>query len=135
MKRTFFLIAVLAIFVGFTSCEKDDDESTSSKVEITVKNSSGSIQANTTVYMFTDPSNETFGNKPIYAKRSAVTNSNGIANFELQVVTDLDAVNSQTTLYFTVLNKISSNSYSVKGSVGLTVTKGQNSSTILRLNN
>ena len=126
MKRTFYLIAILAIFIGFTSCEKDDDNSNvSSKVEITLKELTGKLVSNETIYMFTEPSTETFGNKPIYAKKSSVTNESGIASFELQEVFDLDAVSSQTTLYFTVLSKVSTTSYDVKGTIGVTVKKGE----------
>ncbi len=135
MKRTLFLIATFAMFIGFTSCELDLDESTSSKVKITVKNENGDIQVNKTVYMFKKPSSEKFGKDPVFAKRTSVTNSKGIANFELKEDIDLDEVNSQTTLYFTILSKSSSGQYSVEGTVGLTVKNGDNASKILILKN
>ncbi|MBN2614748.1 MAG: hypothetical protein JXR71_03570 [Bacteroidales bacterium] len=123
MKKTMYLIALMAIFVGLTGCEKKDG-TVSSKVEIAVNDLSGAPVANETVYMFTDPSTETFGSKPIYAAKTSVTDENGVAGFDLQEVFDLDPVSTQTTLYFTILKKVSTNTYQVRGTIGVTVKKG-----------
>ena len=128
------------LFLSFISisCEKDEDEelknSTDSIVEITVKSVDGKIKSNVTVYMFTDPATETFGHSTIYAKKESVSDENGIARFELKETIDLDPIDSQTTLYFTSLTKISEMSYSVDGTIGVTVKKGENISKTLNLN-
>jgi hypothetical protein len=124
MKKTFYLIALLAMFLGFSSCEKEE-ETVSSKVEITVKDGSGNLVANETVYMFKEPATETFGNNPIYANKNCITNDSGVATFELQDVFDLDPISTQTSLYFTIFSKISGTSYIVKSTVGVTIKKGE----------
>lgn len=127
------------LFLSFISisCEKEEDElknSTDSNVEITIKGVDGNIKPNITVYMFKDPATETFGNNPIYARKESVSDENGIARFELKETIDLDPIDSQTTLYFTSLTKISEMSYSVDGTIGVTVKKGENFSKTLNLN-
>jgi hypothetical protein len=114
----------MVMIFSFSSCENEEEVSTASNVQITVKDLTGNSISNKTVYMFSDPTTETFGSDPIFAKKTSVTNENGIASFELQEVIDLDSVDSQTTLYFTVLTKVSTSNYTVNGTIGLTVKKG-----------
>ncbi len=133
-------LSKLVLFIMFAviiavSCNKEEEEKKDSTVEITVENLNGEVQSNTTVYMFKEPATETFGNKPIYAKKESVTDENGVAKFELLETIDLDPINSQTTLYFTCLTKLSSTSYSVDGTIGITITNGENYSKTLKLNN
>ncbi len=120
MKRRILLIALIAACVSFTSCEKNDD-STSSKIEITVKSTTGSTQSNTTVYLFTAPSTTAFGKNPMFALRQAITNSEGVATFEFEDDIALIPTISQTNIYFTVLKTITPTSFSVKGSVRLKI--------------
>ncbi|WP_343330421.1 hypothetical protein [Polaribacter staleyi] len=133
MKIKFYFIAVIAMIFSFSNCENDED-TISSIVQITVNDVSGNSISNETVYMFSQPTTETFGSNPIHAKQSSVTDESGIATFELQEVIDLDPINSQSTLYFTVLEKTSSTNYSVKGTIGVTIKKGDNYKKTLTLN-
>ena len=48
------------------------------------------------------PNTEFF--KPFFADKQSITESNGVATFELQEVYDLEVIDTQTTLYFAVFN-------------------------------
>lgn len=122
----FAWVMILAFCVGFTSCEKNDDAT----VSITVKKF-GIPQSNVTVYMFDEPATSNFGSKPIFADKSSVTNDNGVAVFGLQNVIDLDPINNQTTLYFTVF---AMDNTTILGTVGVTLRKGDNIQKVLTIN-
>lgn len=114
-------IALMVISLGFSACDKDEDESKpSAYVKITVKKSS-EVQSGVTVCMFeasSGPSTEFF--TEFYAKKKVVTDANGVATFNLQETFDLNVIDSQTTLYFAVFD-----GKTLLGKTAVTVEKGQ----------
>lgn len=130
MKKLLFFIALIVSF-AFISCSSDDDVSGGNDkgAVVDVKVTNGNRPAsNVTVYLFDSahgPQTDFFDT--FYAKRNVVTNSDGVATFELQDTFDLDIIDSQTTFYFAV-----SNGNSLKYA-GVTVKKGERKSVNIRL--
>jgi len=95
-ENKFLLISILALFIVFASCKKDEEEDdiVSSKISIIIKNQSGEKQKGIIVYMFDKPISSPFGNDPLFSKREVVTNSEGIATFELRETFDLEIINN-----------------------------------------
>jgi len=118
---TFTLLTIL--FSGFfVSCEEDEDINTFAK--ITVKES-GQTQSGISVYIFEEdegPNTSFF--KPFHSDKTVVTESDGVATFNLQDTYDLDVIDSQTTLYFGVFG---SNDNAL-GSTAITIEKGETKS-------
>jgi len=119
MKKLFYFFAILTIFgLTFSSCEKEEKAAATAKVEV---KQSGQAKAGVTVYMFKNlkgPSTNFF--KPLHADRQSVTESDGIATFELKETFDLEIIDTQTTLHFGVFqNDV------VLGQTSLTIKKGE----------
>lgn len=124
MKKIQILgLSILAIlFITMTSCDKEDEE-TGAVAKITVLES-GVTKSGIVVYMFSDregPSSSFF--TPFHSDKSVVTDDNGIATFELQEIYDLDAIDSQTTIYFGVFSGDNNIGYTA-----MTIKKGDNKS-------
>ncbi len=124
MKKRLFFFLGLSLFavLTFISCNSDDNDDPSflgAKVNVTVKNSLGELQKGTTVYMFKDASGDT----PDGAKKQVVTNENGIAIFDLNL-TELNILESQTSLYFVVFYQIGDETFKA-GSEGVTVKRNE----------
>jgi|SRR6056297_1399256 len=120
MKKllTFTLLSVLLSGMFF-SCDKEEDIDT--YVKITV-NESGQIESGVSVYMFDEnkgPGTSFF--TPFHSDKTVVTESNGVATFNLQDTYDLDDSDSQTTLYFGVFDTNNNG----LGSTAITIEKGQ----------
>ncbi len=120
MKKllTFTLLSVLLSGM-FISCDKEEDIDT--YVKITV-NESGQIESGVSVHMFDEnkgPGTSFF--TPFHSDKTVVTESNGVATFNLQDTYDLDVSDSQTTLYFGVFDT----NNNVLGSTAITIEKGQ----------
>ncbi|NPD47227.1 MULTISPECIES: hypothetical protein [unclassified Lentimicrobium] len=119
MKKLLFLTLLLSLF--FTGCKKDEADAF---VNVTVKESS-IPQAGVTVCMFSDqkgPSTTFFTS--FFSDKKVITESSGIAKFNLEDTFDLDVIDSQTTFYFGVFgtNDV------VLGSSAVTIEKGQTKS-------
>ena len=122
MKKIFSIsILLVSTFIIFlSSCTKD----TAATVKITVKES-GVEQAGITVYMFdSNQAPNTGFFEPFFSDKSVVTNSKGVATFNLQDAIDLEIIVSQTTLYFGVFDDDNSE----LGRTSLTIVKGETKS-------
>lgn len=119
------MLSLLSIlFIGFSSCSDDDDDAPflGANVEVTVKNLAGIVQKGETVYMYKDKE-VTDSTKPEDATKQIVTDENGVAKFSLNL-TELNILESQTTLYFAVFYKVGDKSL-VAGSSGVTVKRNE----------
>lgn len=122
MKGLVFSLAAIFL-LGFTSCNKDDDDAPllGAKIFVTVENALGSPEAGKTVYLFKDE--EITNDTPIAdAKKQVITNEDGIAEFSLNL-TELNIFESQTSLYFGVFYTVADKNY-VAGSTAITVKRG-----------
>lgn len=132
MKKILFLsLLFVAAVIGFSSCDDDDDPSfLGADVTVKVTNSLGVVQAGKTVYMYKDTpvTGETL---PGDARRMVVTDENGLAKFNLNL-TELNILESQTTLYFAVFYTIGSETL-VAGSEGVTVKRNQSKDLEIRI--
>ena len=120
-KKLLFLLLISLIF---TACDKDE---MNTFVKVTVKESSN-LQSGVSVYMFSDkkgPNTPFF--IPFYSDKTVITETNGIATFNLQETFDLDIIDSQTTLYFGVFGS----NDQVKGSSAVTIEKGQTKTIVI----
>lgn len=119
MRNLFFLsfIALITLSV-LNSCDKDDENTV---VKVKVYNG-GTLSSGITVYMFdanSGPTTSFFSTT--YADKSVISDSDGIATFNLQDTFDLDVIDSQTTLYFGVFNS----NYEAAGYSGVTIENNQ----------
>lgn len=125
MKNLFKLAIVgTLILLSLVSCKKDEEESVNTYAKITVLKS-GQSQAGVTVYMFDDhegPNTSFF--EPLFAEKSVVTESNGVATFLLLPTFDLNVIDPQTTLYYGVFDE----NDNVLGSAAITIQEGQTKS-------
>ncbi len=103
MKKSIIsILSVILLSLIVISCSKDDEDNSYAK--ITVKKS-GELKSGVAVYMFTDdydPTSSSF--KPLFAYKTAVTESDGVATFNLQDVFDLRGSDSELKLYFGVFD-------------------------------
>lgn len=124
MKKILFITSIALLFTAFnSSCEKDEDN-VSSYAEIKILEN-GERQSGVTVYMFSenkDPNSNLF--QPHAADKSVVTESDGVAKFDLQETFDLDIIDTQTTLYFGVFDQDDN----TLGYTGLTIKKNETKS-------
>lgn len=119
MKKLFLFFSLFSLVLITSSCDKDDNVSAFAKIEV---KQGGVAQSGVTVYMFTEqtgPTSSFF--KPLHSSKSVVTESNGIATFELQETFDLNTIDTQTTLYFGVFGQ----NDIVLGSTALTIKEGE----------
>lgn len=108
----------LPILNSLSGCKKDDPEpAKTTQTQITVKDASGSVQSKVTVYLFEEPVTEEAGTNPANAITSAVSNANGIADFDLSNVA---GVAEGGTFYFTAFHELL-DGYKVLGSVEVTI--------------
>ena len=119
MKRGLIICLLFALPFVFTSCSDDDDAPfLGAKVNVTVKNLLGTVDG-TTVYMYKDSEPQLGTTKPENADKQAVTNADGVAEFNLNF-TELNILESQTTLYFAIFFTVGDQSY-LKASTGVTL--------------
>lgn len=110
-------ILLLALTLGLSSCKKEKD----TVANITIKDSTGTKE-NFSVYMFDDITWKTIGNDKFFAKKTVVTNANGVAKFNLNE--DLSIVDDQTTFYFSVFYTLNGGTQTYTKFVGVTVEEG-----------
>lgn len=117
-KSLLFLALVVVTIVLVSACDKKKAPVLGAKVTITVKNSLGSLQQGTTVYMYKDkePDKTT---KPESANHHVVTDNNGVVTFDLNF-TELKILEAQTSLYFVVYYKIAGEDF-IAGTQAVTV--------------
>jgi hypothetical protein len=123
MKKYLVFAILSVLFLGtFSSCNKDEDINTFAKVMV---KESGQPQTAVSVYMFRDnkgPNTPFF--TPFNSDRTVVTESDGVATFNLQDTFDLEIIDSQTTLYFGIFD-LNDN---VLDYTAITIEKGQTKS-------
>ena len=115
-RKVFFLFSIAFILLGCS-----DNDSTS--VFISVKNVAGVVQPNVLIYEFEKPASDQYGSHPAYANTNVVTNSQGVAQFDLKGY-EFDSGKTETTLYFTVLED-SGDNYNVVATVDVKIKKGE----------
>jgi len=119
MKRLYFLFSIFSLVLIASSCGKDDNVGAFAKIEV---KQGGVAQSGVTVYMFTEQTGPTTSFfKPFHSRKSVVTESDGIATFELQETFDLNTIDTQTTLYFGVFGQ----NDIILGSAAITIKKGE----------
>lgn len=118
-KSLIFSLLIVALF-AFNSCN-NDTPILGADVKVTVKNLLGIEKESITVYMFEHEVNS--DTKKEDAKKQVVTNKEGVADFNLNL-TELNIVESQTTLYFAVFYTIGGED-KVAGSKGITVKRNE----------
>ena len=109
----FFLSSILI------SCNKNDDITTFAKV---IVKENGQNTSGISVYMFdknSGPNTSFF--KPIFTKKVVITESDGIATFNLQDTFDLEIIDDQTTLYFGIFDS----NDNVLGDAAMTIQKNE----------
>ncbi len=115
----------LSVF-ALNSCS-DDDDNTSSTTSTIVKikvTKAGKVASGVTVCLFdSDSGPGTPFFTPFSAKKKVVTESNGIASFNLQEVYDLNVIDKQTTFYFGVFEGKDTDPV-VLGKTAVTIKKG-----------
>lgn len=118
-------ITLLTLFLSLiiTSCSKDE-EAVVTFAKITVKEN-GQNKSGVSVYMFDEnkgPNTNFF--EPLFADKTVITESDGIATFNLQETFDLDIIDDQTTLYFGIFD----NDDNDLGDAAITIQKGETKS-------
>lgn len=132
-KILFFSLFIAATMIGFASCSDDDDDDPSflgADVEVTVTNALGVAQSGKTVYLYKDTpvTSETV---PGDAKKMVVTDDKGVAKFSLNL-TELNVLESQTTLYFAVFYT-AGDATLVAGSSGVTLKRNESKKVDLKI--
>ncbi len=112
----------LSVF-ALNSCSDDDNiSSTMVKIKVTKM---GKVASGVTVCLFdshSGPGSSFF--TPFHAKKKVVTESNGVASFDLQEVHDLNIIDKQTTFYFGVFKGEDTNPQ-ILGKTAVTIKKGE----------
>jgi hypothetical protein len=125
MKKFKIGLAALLSLIGFTfffiACSPDEGDK-ETMVQIVVKKG-GVKQSGVTVCVFSEPPTSSMGNNPVHALQEKESNNDGIVTFILKEGIELHAIKETTTLYFTALEKIAENKYTVLGSVSKEVKK------------
>lgn len=131
-KILFFSLLVAAVLIGFASCGNDDDDPSflGANVEVTVTNALGVVQAGKTVYLYKDTP-VTSATVPGDAKKMVVTDDKGIAKFSLNL-TELNVLESQTTLYFAAFYTVGDETL-VAGSSGVTLKRNESKKIDLKI--
>lgn len=121
MKKLLILSIMILTAVGFMSCGDDDDDAPAlgANVQVTVKNLVGTIQPNTTVYLYKDTEVDS-STKSADADKHVVTDQNGVASFNLNF-TELNLFESKTTLSFAVFYEVGGVEFIAPGSTSVTV--------------
>lgn len=121
MKKVFVFSLLIAFVAGLSSCKNNDAPVLGATVKVKVENLLNIEKESITVYMFDKEVNNS--TKKEDAKKQIVTDKNGIATFNLNF-TELNIIESQTTLYFAVFYTAGDKDY-VAGSKGITVERNK----------
>lgn len=110
MKQKLMITLMSITIMLFSACSNNDDDAPilGAKVDVTVKNLLGTAQTNKTVYLYKD-TEPTSATKPEDAYSQVVTDANGVATFNLNF-TQLNILESQTSLYFAVFYTVGNES-------------------------
>lgn len=120
MKKTILFTFLLTAIFALAACNGDDAPVLGAKVDVTVKNALNAPLSGTTVYLYKDVE-PTVATKPQDAYAQVVTDGNGLASFRLNF-TQLNILESQTSLYFVVFYTVGTQSF-VAGTGAVTVTR------------
>lgn len=125
MKTDIFISFLLAIMTLFSACSNDSEEAPflGASINVTVQNLSGTVQNDIKVYMFKNLEPDD-GTDPKSAQREETTNSAGVALFKLNL-TELNIIESETTLYFAVYYKIGDDIVLKAGDSSLTIKRNE----------
>lgn len=128
MKKLLILFLCSTLSISLNSCSEEDDGETNEEtyVEITVTENQEN-KSGITVYMFdanSGPDSEFFTS--FFSRKTVITESNGVATFNLLDVFDLDILDTQTTLYFAVFD-----GDEILGQTALTIEKGETKSSTI----
>ena len=124
MKKGLIFAALALVIMMFSSCQP----ATKATVNVTVTKA-GEPQAGVVVYMFNEDYWEEALTDPFDATKKVVTEEDGVAVFNLNVL-ELEIIDSQTTLYFAVFDEYEE----IRGYTAVTVKKGDNKRIELKLN-
>lgn len=110
---------MLLMLVSLMNCGGDDakPEAKETAAVITVKDQNGNVVPYIQLYVFNKPATETGGNTPSSALKSLVTDADGNATLNLNVI-------AEGTIYITVLEELLTKEQTVLGSTELTFKKG-----------
>lgn len=120
--RKLLSIALVTLFLSsiLMSCKKDNNDITTFAKVLVKQN--GINKSGISVYMFDkDSGPNTSFFKPFFNKRVVITESDGIATFNLQDTFDLEVIDDQTTLYFGIFD----NNDNVLGNAAMTIQKNE----------
>ncbi|MBT1703803.1 glycosyl hydrolase family 8 [Chryseosolibacter indicus] len=122
MKKMAIYLLLFPVFL-ILGCDKEEDDVNISDVEIKVTNTAGVAQPSINVYLLKATPLEAEGSNATNALKAAVTDVNGIANFDMSTLTSLK---NGEVVYFTALEKTATGDYNVIGSIDWNVdTKDQ----------
>lgn len=122
MKKIIIYSFWLFGFINVTSCAKEEEPNPNSvklkTIEITVSDPSGFAQPGVTIYLFGNPATEADGSDPAKAIKSAASDEDGRAVFDMQKIS---GVEDGEAIHFTALLKLFTNEYKVLGTVELVI--------------
>ena len=129
MKKILIVMLAAVLGLSLTGCQSNGKNDATVKVKVV--DLLGLPQSGETVYMFNAQKwdqGESF-REVIFKDKSAVTDNNGVATFELQETFDLEIIDSQTTLYFATFGN---DGKTIKGQTAVTVKKGETKEATIR---
>ena len=125
MKRlnNLFLNLIVTVFIIALTISCNSEKTTI--ITVTVKDKSSIPQADRKVYEFEYPATHQLGSSPFVANKFRVSDKSGKAVFILDDY-EYDKIKAINTLYFTVFNEVSGNTYTVAGTEKVDFTVGKN---------
>ncbi|MBQ7648898.1 MAG: hypothetical protein IJS92_07490 [Paludibacteraceae bacterium] len=129
MKKILIMLLAAVFGLSLTGCNSDSKSDATVKVKVV--DLLGLPQSGETVYMFKAQKwdqGESF-REVTFKDKSAVTDNNGVATFELREAFDLEIIDSQTTLYFATFGN---DGKTIKGQTAVTVKKGETKEATIR---
>lgn len=131
MNKLPITVLLILLFASINSCKKEDNNLTDqTAVDIVVKDGASELKPNVTVYQISDIKYNTYGADEFFRDQQSVTNSNGIANFQIKDVEF--AGGGQRTYYYFAKYTIGTTE-KVK-TVGITLSKNDKKTETLILN-
>ncbi len=119
-NKLFRVASLLIIFLSFACTNADN-----TIITITVKSKNGNPQPDRKVYEFEYPATHQLGCSPFVANKFRLSDKSGKAVFILDDY-EYDKTKATNTLYFTVFNEVSGNTYTVAGTIKVDFTVGKN---------
>ncbi|KAF5037893.1 hypothetical protein DSECCO2_559900 [anaerobic digester metagenome] len=126
MRKILPAFLLIIVILAFSQCKKDDE----THILITTIDTKGRPVANIPVYMFDASLSETTFNRPSQSLFSALTNSEGVADFSLNDIQGSAPIYRQTMLCFVVFD----DKNEIAGKIQLLVTEGKNTRVTMIVN-